>query len=68
MTVKVLYEQSIRPLSPADRYQLATMILGDIPPEAVIDDRQDWSPDDWQDFTRSSWTRFESTQGYSHPC
>jgi len=66
MTVRELYEQAIRPLSPADRYQLATMILGDIPPEAVVDYREDWSAEDLQDFSRSNWNRIESAPGYEY--
>lgn len=63
MTVKEFYERAIRPLPPADRYQLATLILGDIPPEAVVDYREDWSADDLQDFTRATWNRLESSLG-----
>jgi hypothetical protein len=43
MTVQEIYEQSIKPLSTADRFQLATMVLGDIPPQAVVDYRADWT-------------------------
>jgi len=66
MTIKELYEQSIKPLSMTDRYQLATMILGDIPREAVVDYREEWSEEDLDDFTRASWKRIESNPEYEY--
>ena len=37
MTVREIYEQAIKPLPAADRLRLATLILNDIPPQAVVD-------------------------------
>ena len=54
MTVHELYEQSIRGLPAADRLQLATLILGDIPPKSVVDYRDDWTEEDLEDFSRAS--------------
>jgi len=39
MSVQELYENSIKSLPAADRYQLATIILSEIPPQAVGDYR-----------------------------
>jgi hypothetical protein len=66
MTVREFYEQSIKPLSTADRYELATMILGDIPPQAVVDYRENWSEEDLKDFTRAGWQRIESNAEYDY--
>jgi protoheme ferro-lyase len=66
MTVKELYDQSIKPLSTTDRYQLATMILSEIPVQAVVDYREEWSEEDLREFTRSSWARIESDPEYEH--
>ena len=66
MTIQELYEQSIKPLSTADRYQLATMILGDIPPQAVVDYRDEWSDEDLKDFNRENWKRIETDPEYEY--
>jgi hypothetical protein len=55
MTVKQLYEQTIKPLSVADRLRLATLILNDIPPQAIVDYNDEWSEEDLHDFSRASW-------------
>jgi hypothetical protein len=55
MTVQQLYEQSIKPLPAAARLQLATLILQDIDPRAVVDYSEEWSDQDLQDFSRASW-------------
>jgi len=66
MTIQELYEQSIKPLSTADRYQLATMILGDIPPQALVDYRDEWSDEDLKDFNRENWKRIETDPEYEY--
>jgi hypothetical protein len=40
MTVHEIYDQAIRPLSAAERLQLATIILNDIPPQLLVDYRE----------------------------
>ncbi len=55
MPVQEFYEQSILPLAVADRLRLASLILADIPPQAVVDYNENWSDEDYEDFTRSSW-------------
>jgi hypothetical protein len=55
VTIQQLYDQSIKNLPAAERLRLATLILNDIPSEAVIDYREGWSDEDLQDFSRASW-------------
>lgn len=49
MTVNQLYEQTIKPLAPAERLRLATLILNDIPPQSVVDYSDEWSEEDMRD-------------------
>ena len=51
MTIQEMYEQSIKPLPAPDRLRLATLILGDISPELVIDDSDEWTEEDFRDFS-----------------
>jgi hypothetical protein len=55
MSIQELYDRSIRPLPAAERLRLATIILNDIPPQAVVDYSDEWSAEDLQDFTRAGW-------------
>jgi hypothetical protein len=63
MNVADIYAQSIKPLSTADRLQLATLILNDIPPESLIDYRSEWTEEDCRDATRASLSRAEASLG-----
>ncbi len=56
-----LYENSIKPLPVATRLQLATRILNDIPPQAVVDFRMDWSDEDQRDVTAYSLLRADAS-------
>ncbi len=49
MTLEQLYAQAIGPLPTSDRLRLATMILNQIPPQSIVDDRDDWSDEDMRD-------------------
>ena len=60
MTVETLYSQSIKPLPTADRLRLATLILEDIPPQALVDFNEAWSDADLTDFQRQNWARSEA--------
>jgi hypothetical protein len=60
MTVHQLYEQIIKPLSIADRLHLATLILNDIPPQAVVDYSDAWSDEDLNDFRQASWQHVDA--------
>jgi hypothetical protein len=55
MTIQELYDQTIKPLSPPERFRLATLILNDIPPQAVVDYSEEWSDEDIRDFNQASW-------------
>lgn len=55
MNVIEFYEQAVKPLSVVERLRLATLILNDIPPQAVVDYNDTWSDKDLQDFSRASW-------------
>ena len=55
MTVNQIYEQTIKPLSMADRLRLAALILNDIPPHAVVDYSDEWSEEELRDFRQASW-------------
>ena len=55
MNVHELYEQTIKSLPAAERLRLAVLILNDIPPQSVVDDRESWTEVDLQEFTRASW-------------
>jgi hypothetical protein len=60
MTVNQIYEQTIKPLSMADRLRLAALILNDIPPHAVVDYSDEWSEEDLRDFRKASWAHIDS--------
>jgi hypothetical protein len=66
MTIRELYEQAIKSLPPADRFELATMILGEIPRQSIVDYSDEWSEQDLEDFTRASWHRIESDPQYGY--
>ena len=53
MTVQEVYDHSIKPLPAAERLQLATLILNDIPPQSVVDYSDEWSEEDLRDFTNA---------------
>jgi hypothetical protein len=38
-------------MPPSERLKLATMILNDIPPQAVVDYSEEWSEEDMRDLT-----------------
>ncbi len=63
MTIQELYDQSIRPLPAAERLRLATLILNDIPPQAVADYSDEWSEEDRRDFTLHSLRRAAESFG-----
>ena len=54
-TVEEIYDQTIRPLPTSARLQIATMILKYLPPRAIVDYSEEWSEDDYKDFSATSW-------------
>jgi hypothetical protein len=63
MTIEQLYAESIKPLPPADRLRLATIILEGIPPESVVDYSDEWSDEDLRDLSRASLSRAAEVLG-----
>ena len=49
MTIEEIYNEAIKPLSPSDRFRLATLILNEIPPQSVVDMRDAWDEEDMRD-------------------
>lgn len=60
MSVQELYQQTIKPLAAAQRLELAAMILGDIPPQSVVDYQTEWSDEDLADLSRATWNRLDT--------
>jgi protoheme ferro-lyase len=54
-TSEAIYTQVVKPLPLPERLKLATMILNDIPPRAVVDYSEEWTEEDMRDFTAASW-------------
>jgi len=50
-TAEEVYSQAVKPLPLPERLKLATMILNDIPPRAVVDYSEEWTEEDIRDFT-----------------
>jgi hypothetical protein len=53
-TVEAIYDQVVKPLPPSERLKLATLILNDIPPQAVVDYSEEWTEEDYRDFSMYS--------------
>lgn len=56
-----IYEKTIKPLPAPDRLRLATRILNELPPEAMVDYRTEWSEEDYRDFAAASWAYVNQT-------
>lgn len=52
-TSETIYTQVVKPLP--ERLKLATMILNDISPRAVVDYNEEWTDEDFRDFSAASW-------------
>lgn len=61
MTASELYNSTIKPLPTAERLRLATLILNDIPPQSILDDRDEWTEEDLKDFSRANWRLIEAS-------
>ena len=66
-TIEQIYTETIKPLSKGERFQLAKLILNDLPFEAVTDWSDDWSDDDLRDATRYSLQRADALFGEETP-
>src|SRR5271157_5438416 len=51
MTIEEIYDESIKPLAPSERFRLATLILSEIPPQSVVDIRDAWNEEDMRDIS-----------------
>lgn len=60
MSVQELYQQSIRPMPLAQRLELASIILRDIPPQSLVDYSTEWSEEDLAELSRSAWKGIDS--------
>jgi hypothetical protein len=54
MTAHQIYDETIKTLPAAERLQLATLILNDIPPQSVANYSDEWSEEDMRDVTGHS--------------
>ncbi len=53
--IRNLYDTRVRPMPPAERLQLARLIIDDLaPPEKPLDVSDDWSHDDLTELTAFS--------------
>ena len=50
-----VYSQVVKPLPLSERLKLATLILNDIPSQAVVDYAEEWTEEDMRDFSDHSW-------------
>jgi hypothetical protein len=48
-TAEAIYYQVVKPLPPSERLKLATLVLNDIPPQAVVDYSEEWTEEDMRD-------------------
>src|ERR1041385_5678341 len=67
LTVEEIYEQTIRPLPTSARLQIATMILNNLPPQAIVDYSEEWSEEDYRDFSAASWESINQTLEHASP-
>jgi hypothetical protein len=58
ITIEEIYDESIKPLAPSERFRLATLILSEIPPQSVVDIRDAWNEEDMRDISAYSAHRF----------
>jgi hypothetical protein len=63
MNVDQLYESAVKPLPTTDRLRLATLILNNIPPEAVVDYSDEWTEEDMRDLTAYSVRHLDESLG-----
>ncbi len=50
-----VYNQVVKLLPLPERVKLATIILNDISPQAIVDYSEEWSEEDLRDFSATSW-------------
>jgi hypothetical protein len=55
VTAEEVYNEVVKSLPLSERFRLATMILSDINPRAIIDYSEEWTEEDYRDFAAASW-------------
>lgn len=63
MTVSELYKDAVESLAPAERLQLATMLLETLSPAVVIDDSEEWTEEDLREYGAQCRRRLEARTG-----
>jgi hypothetical protein len=63
--VQDIYDRTIKVLPAAQRLALATLILNDISPQSVVDYSEQWSEEDYCDFSQAGWGREDTFGGES---
>ena len=63
ITSEAIYTQVVKPLPLPERLKLATMILNDIPPQAVVDYSEEWTREDIRDAMLYSFRRAAKSLG-----
>jgi hypothetical protein len=63
MSVRQLYDRSIKPLPASERLRLAALILNDMAPPLSADERTDWAEADYAEFAAASWREIEQQLG-----
>jgi hypothetical protein len=64
MTLREIYDHTIKPLDARERLQLASLILNDIAP-APVDVSDEWTDEDLRDFTAAGWGHIDNALGES---
>ena len=59
MSIKELYNKAIKSLPPIERYELARLILSDLPPEILSDYSDSWTEEDCRDLAADSLQNFD---------
>jgi hypothetical protein len=54
MTIEEIDDQSIKPLSPSERFRLATLIVSEVPTQSVVDIRDAWNEADMREVSADS--------------
>ena len=50
-TIEEIYARAQHHLTPSQRFQLATRLLNALPPKSFVDFSEEWSEEDYRDFT-----------------
>ena len=65
MSAAELYQLTFKAMSPAERLQLASLILNDLvaAPAPVVDESDEWSDEDIADLQKATWAHIETQLG-----